>query len=347
MPGDSPEISVILSTYNRADVLPRTLNHLARQDLAADRFEVVIVDDGSPDDTQAVVERLIPALPFKAVFRRHENRGPGYTQNRGIELARAPVVLLMADDILLAPEAVRLHLEHHRARPDKTAAVLGRVIQSPDLTQSVFLSKWDPFRFGDLDGLEELPPYRFWAMNISAKRAFLVENGMYLEHKGRGGASCLEDLELGCRLQDKGLRLYYSKDAWGYHYHVVTLEQAVRRWYERGLNYGEFRRYARLPELTVWFHVLDRHTIGEYRSVLRGPNSFRGRERHFWWHVVRHFVRVLTVNAVTTWLLWRPLFALAERWRALARLVNPKMYRAFLYYHFLRGVRDGRRIYGD
>jgi glycosyltransferase involved in cell wall biosynthesis len=347
MTDTAPEISVILSTYGRPDVLPRTLDHLARQDLEPHRFEVIVVDDGSPDDTPHVVERLLPTLPCRTTFRRHANRGPGYTQNRGIELASAPVVLLIADDILLVPEAVRLHLEHHRARPDKTVAVLGRVEQSPDLTQSVFLSKWDPFRFRELDGHEELPPYRFWAMNISAKRAFLVENGMYLEHKGRAGASALEDLELGCRLKEKGLRLFYSPGAWGYHYHVVTLEQAMRRWYERGLNYGEFRRYAKLPELTVWFHILDRHTVGEYRKVLSGPNWFRGRERYFWWHVVRHFVRVLTVNAITTRFVWRPLFNLAERSRALAKLVNPKMYRAFLYYHFLRGVRDGRRIYGD
>jgi hypothetical protein len=121
----------------------------------------------------------------------------------------------------------------------------------------------------------------------------------------------------------------------------------ITRWYERGLNYGEFRRHAPLPELTVYFHVLDRHTVREYISVLRGPNSFRGRERSLAWHLVRHVGRMVTLNAVTARLLWRPLFDLAERSPHVARLVTPKMYRAFLYYHFLRGVRDGRRIYGD
>ncbi len=342
-----PEISVVLSTYRRAGTLRRTLDHLLAQDLAPHRFEVIVVDDGSPDETPEVVADYARRAPFTLVFRRHENRGPGYTQNRGIERARAPVVLLMADDIFLAPHAVRAHLEHHQAHPEPGAAALGKVLQSPELTQSVFLSKWDPFRFKDFEGLTDLPPYQFWAMNISVKRDFVMRHGMYLEHQGRCGVSCLEDLELGCRLHEHGLRLRYESGALGRHYHVVSLDQAIARWHERGMNYGEFRRYAKLPELTVWFHILDRHTVGEYYRVLKGPNSFRGAERHFAWHVVRHLVRVATINAITVRAFWRPFFDLAERSPLVASLVTPKMYRGFLYYHFLRGVSDARRIYGD
>jgi glycosyltransferase involved in cell wall biosynthesis len=343
----APEITVVLSTYARAETLKKTLRCLGEQDLPPGTFDLVVVDDGSPDNTHQVAESILPTLPFPSRFRRHPNRGPGYTQNRGIEMATAPVVLLMADDIFLEPGAVRAHLEEHRRRPERTMAVLGKVLQDPDLKGAVFLEKWDPFRFGEIEDLTELPPYRFWAMNISAKREFLVENGMFLEHHGRGGVSALEDLELGVRLHGKGLRLFYAKRALGYHHHVVTLDQAIRRWYERGLNYGEFRRYARMPELTVWFHILDRHTFREYARVLRGPNWFLGREKSLAWHLVREGVRRATFNALTTRLAWRPLFDLAERVRLVGRFVTPKMYRTFLYWHFLRGVRDARRIYGD
>lgn len=343
----APQISVVLSTYKRAETLRRTLDHLARQDLSPEEFEVLVVDDGSPDNTSAVVAELALKLPFDLIYIRHENQGPGYTQNRGIEKARASVVLLLADDIFLEPGSLRTHLEQHLVHPQLPVAVLGKVVQSPDLTQTVFLRNWDPFRFRELEDLEELPAYRFFAMNISVKRDFLLGNGMYLEHRGRGGASCMEDLELGVRLKKHGLRLLYSKAALASHYHVFTLDQAISRWYERGLNYGEFRRHAQMPELTVYFHVLDRHTVREYFSVLRGPNAFRGSERSIAWHVVRHAGRMITLNAITARWFWRPLFDLAEKHPGLATLVRPKMYRAFLYYHFLRGVRDGRRIYGD
>ena len=342
-----PLISVVLATYRRASTLRRTLSHLARQDLPPEQFEVLVVDDGSPDDTSEVVAEYLGLAPFHLSYQRHDNRGPGYTQNRGIERARAPVVLLIADDIWLEPGALRAHLKAHQARPGQAVAVLGRVQQSSELTQSVFLSRWDPFRFHELDGLSELPPYRFFAMNISVSRDFMLANGLYLEHRGRGGPSCMEDLELGIRLHGKGLRLYYEPAALGTHHHVVTLDQAITRWHERGLNYGEFRRHAPMPELTVYFHVLTRHTVREYVRVLRAPNSFRGSEKSLAWHVVREAMRRLTLNGITVRWLWRPLFDLAERHAAVADLVTPKMYRAFLYYHFLRGVRDGRRLYGD
>jgi glycosyltransferase involved in cell wall biosynthesis len=342
-----PQISVVLSTYRRADTLRRTLQHLIEQDLPPAQFEVLVVDDGSPDHTGQVVADVQGQAPFTLRYLRHDNQGPGYTQNRGIEQARAPVVLLMADDIFLTPAALRAHLEQHQARPELPVAVLGKVVQSPELTQTVFLNKWDPFRFNELEDLTELPPYRFFAMNISAKRAFLLQHGLYLEHRGRGGPSCMEDLELGIRLHQHGLRLFYAKAALASHYHVVTLDQAITRWHERGLNYGEFRKHAPMPALTVYFHVLNRHTVREYFSVLRGPNPFRGSEKSITWHLVRHAGRMLTLNGLTARWFWRPLFDWAEKQPSVAALMKPKMYRAFLYYHFLRGVRDGRRIYGD
>ncbi len=342
-----PQITVVLATYRRAETLRRTLSHLAAQDLEPERYEVLVVDDGSPDNTGAVVAEVQTSVPYALRYMRHDNRGPGYTQNRGIEQARAPVVLLLADDIFLAPGALRAHLESHLVHPEGPVAVLGKVVQSPELTQTVFVSKWDPFRFHELEDMTELPPYRFFAMNISVKRDFLLHNGLYLEHRGRGGPSCMEDLELGVRLGQRGLRVLYSKAALASHYHLVTLDQAITRWYERGLNYGEFRRHAPMPELTVYFHVLDRHTAREYFRVLRGSNWFRGTEKSALWHVVREAARRVTLNSATTRWFWRPLFDRAESKPALAKLVKPKMYRAFLYYHFLRGVRDGRRIYGD
>lgn len=216
-PAGAPEISVVLSTYRRAETLRRTLAHLVDQDLEPHRFEVLVVDDGSPDHTAEVVAEAAPGVAFTLTYIRHENQGPGYTQNRGIERARASVVLLIADDIFLSRGALRAHLDEHLARPDPRVVVLGRVQQSPDLDQSVFLRRWDPFRFFELEGVEELPPYRFFAMNISAKRAFLLEKGMYLEHRGRGGPSCMEDLELGIRLHGHGMQLRYAPRALGHH----------------------------------------------------------------------------------------------------------------------------------
>lgn len=347
MTGDAPKISVVLATYNRADTLRRTLEHLAKQDLSPQDYEVIVVDDGSTDQTGQVVRQAQGHAAHDLRYLRHGNRGPGYTQNRGLRDARAPIALFIADDIFLTPGALRAHLRAHELNPEPGIAVLGKVLQSPELTQSVFLRRWDPFRFNELEDLTELRPYRFGAANLSVKRDFLLEKGMFLEHRGRAGAAAMEDLELGYRLRKHGMRLLYAKDALGYHYHYTTLDNAILRWYERGLNYGEFRSHAPDPELTVYFHVLTLRNLNEYRRGLREPGAFRGLERILAWHVVRHLGRMITLNRLTARWLWRPLFAGAESSSLLASLVTAKMYRAFLYYHFLRGVAEGRQLYGD
>src|SRR5262249_50837366 len=125
------QLTVVIATYNRSTILKRTLQHLAEQDIPPGTFEVIVVSDASPDDTRQVV------CDFKAPFDLRYldnsiNSGPCHTQNRGILEARAPLVLLIADDIWLAPGALRAHLEMHWLHPAPEAAVAGRVEQSAE-----------------------------------------------------------------------------------------------------------------------------------------------------------------------------------------------------------------------
>jgi glycosyltransferase involved in cell wall biosynthesis len=340
------QLSIVMATYTRAKTLVKTLDHLARQDFDCDRLELIVVDDASRDETPTVIGDLSPSLPFEVRFLRNDvNRGPGFTQNRGILEARAPILLIMTDDVLMMPGSVRAHVEFHLEHPEAESAALGKVVQSPELNGSALMRNWDPFRFWLLEEGMELPYYMFWACNVSCKLDFMRTHGMFREHRGRGGPVAFEDLEAGYRLAQHGMKLRYLGAAMGYHYHEYTFDQAVQRWYERGLNYDEFRSFVPDPLLTVYFHVLNRRTIAEYAKVLRGPNPFRGKERSFAWHAFRHLVRMLLLNRVTVPLVWKPLFRGAEKSRMVERLVNRDTYRAFFYYQFLRGVRDANRRY--
>lgn len=335
-------LSIVMATYNRADTLVRTMRHLDEQDVDSERFELIIADDASPDDTAAVVERLAGEVSYDVTYLRNEtNRGPGYTQNRGIERARAPLLMIMTDDVWLDRGAVRAHLDFHAAHPAREMAALGRVLQSPELDDSALMRKWDPFRFWLLEGVTELPFYMFWACNVSCKRALMNDAGLFREEKGRFGPVAFEDLEVGYRLAKQGMVLQYLPGATGYHFHKYTIDEAEARWYQRGLNYHSFRDLVPAPELTVYFHILNRHTFKEYREVLRGANPFHGSERSFSWHLFRHFVRLLLLNPLTAGPVWRNLFELAEKSPLCERLLTRQMYRAYFYYHFLRGVSDG------
>src|SRR5262249_10880346 len=209
-------------------------------------------------------EEWISRAPFKLTYLHHANQGPGYTQNRGLEAARAPIVLLMADDIFMAYGTLAAHLAMHAAHPEAEAAGLGRVEQSATLDQSVFLRTWDPFRFSAFAGQVELPYYRFWACNISVKRDFVLRYGPFREQRGRAGAASHEDPELGYRLSRAGLRIFYCPDALGHHHHVTTFEQACRRAYEQGLNFRDFRDLVGQPEIAVAYHVFSFATLGDH-----------------------------------------------------------------------------------
>lgn len=341
------KLSVVFSTFNRCETIKTSLRCLAAQDIGTDCFEVIVVDDGSPDRTREVVAELRETLPLQMSYMRHENRGPGYTQNQGLKVAKAPLVLLMADDIWLDPQALRAHVALHEQNKDEGVAVLGKVLQSEKLTGSVFLKHMDPFGFEDLAGRKELGWHMFWGCNISVKRAFLEKHGVFREHRGRGGAPAHEDVELGYRLKDHGLRILFSEEASGTHYHPYTLERAITRYYERGLNWGELKQFISGSEIDVINHALTLKTLPGYVKFLRGPNTLEGREGNLWFQLARHIAFVTILNPLTEPLFWRPLLERAESDPRIARWMSRPLYRAYLYYHFLRGVRAGQHDAGS
>ena len=336
------KLSVAIATYNRAETLNDVIRHLAAQDIDPRSFEVIIVDDGSPDNTREVVDLWIMKALFRVRYVHHSNHGVGYTQNRGIELAEAPIILLMADDILLTPGALSAHLTMHDERPQQEAAVLGRVVQPSHHDKTVFLRTWDPFGFDRMRGSTELPYYRFWACNISVKREFLLRNGMFIEDRPRGGPGSHEDVALGYRLSQSGLRIFYCPEALGYHDHVVTLESACRRGYDQGFNFPDFRAYVGQPEIPVLYHVLMWSTIGDHLRAWFGPRRryLPKGDRNPALLTAHYALRFITFNWFTMRYFWVPLAAWAEREPAVARHMRPIFYRGIIAYHFFRGCRD-------
>ena len=105
-------ISVILCTYNRADYLPRPLGSLRRQ--TADSWELVVVDDGSTDETSSVLARELAGASFPSrILSVGKNGGHARARNRGVEEARGDWVTFLDSDDAYDPE--------HLARLEKAA----------------------------------------------------------------------------------------------------------------------------------------------------------------------------------------------------------------------------------
>ena len=96
----APRVSVVVPTYNRAPTLGRLLGALARCATPAGGVEVIVVDDGSSDDTAAVVARsALPGLQYV----RQENAGAAAARNRGWRHARGELVAFTDDDCVPSP----------------------------------------------------------------------------------------------------------------------------------------------------------------------------------------------------------------------------------------------------
>ncbi len=234
-------ISVIIPTYNRAPTLKIALEHLARQDGV--EFEVIVVDDGSTDDTAEIVKKFdvrgARCEGIKYIYQK--NAGQGTARNKGVQEASADIVLFIGDDIFVQPGFLKAHLETHQSHPEKNTVVLGYSTWNPpsewgadwvrmgggwfpvevnDYMRFLERSGWQ-FGYGFLKpGLVENPqPYKFfYTSNISLKKSYFQKEKFDESFKAYGW----EDMELGYRLfKNHDLKLFYQPDAKAYHHHHI------------------------------------------------------------------------------------------------------------------------------
>jgi len=216
----APILSVIIPTYNRAATLSASLEALSKQTCAPELFDIIVADDGSADDTAQIVNRYAGNEAPEVRYVRQPNSGANAARNRAIRSARTPLVLLINDDVLAAPDMVRQHIAAHEQHPDDRVAVLGRVTIAPAFAGSRLAQLHLDLAYERLGDATELDWHSFFTCNVSVKKT-LLDRGGYFEERIRYH----EDLELAERLSHHGLRIIYAREALGYHHHLLTEEE--------------------------------------------------------------------------------------------------------------------------
>jgi glycosyltransferase involved in cell wall biosynthesis len=230
MPGNPP-VSVVIPTYRRPEMLETCLRALSLQDMDKAQFEVIVVDDGSGEETcYSSVAEGCDDLTVKRLTQP-TNLGPAAARNRGIAEARGELILFLDDDIAASPSLVRTHLELHQGR-DHLLGVVGTVDWHPELQVTDFM-KWldtTSLQFSFKTSLAEGPVARPWealyTCNLSMSARILSEVGGFDE---RFPFPAFEDIELGVRLQRKGFHLEYRPQALAWNVRPITLEDFCRR----------------------------------------------------------------------------------------------------------------------
>ncbi len=224
VPGE-PEISLVIATYNRSASLAVLLDSLAGQTLPPDRWEAVVADNNSADDTASVVARFAAEHPGLNVRRAVETRpGVSHARNRGIEESRGRIVAVVDDDETVVPGFLESYVRFFREHPEAAAAG-GRITPAYESEPPRWMSRYTERPIaGTLDfgpRLREIPEGRFFGGgNMAVLRSVLDKVGLFDPALGRTGGSWLssEEKELYYRIKKTGGRIYYLPDAEIYHH---------------------------------------------------------------------------------------------------------------------------------
>ncbi|MDO8625374.1 MAG: glycosyltransferase [Candidatus Diapherotrites archaeon] len=225
--------SVIIPVYNGARTISNTLSALQRQDLKRTDFEVLVVDDGSTDETARIVSGFRDILVLS-----QPNAGPAVARNNGAKKAKGEIVVFLDSDCVPRNDWLTQMLA-----PFEDPAVMGCQgrYENP-------LPQWMA-RFVQLEIEERYarmatqPRIDFVGSYSAAYRreVFLAQGGFDTGFRAASG----EDPDLSFRLADKGYRLVFNSDAVVAHFHPTSLAKYWKTKFFRA--YWRVRMYAKNP----------------------------------------------------------------------------------------------------
>jgi glycosyltransferase involved in cell wall biosynthesis len=251
------EISVVIPTHNRRALLEEMLLALGRQTYPPRRFEVVVVNDGGRDDTPEMLEGL--ETPYRLRHLYQESAGVASARNRGAGLARAPVLVFLDDDLLPQPQLLEEHAQFHGRDPQ--AVVLGRLLPAERGDKAAGRKGgWNIWEERVLaqhyramaEGRRPPAGRRLYSGNFSVRAPHFQSVGGFDVELPRG-----EDIQLGFRLERRGLRFYFSPRAGAVHRGY----RSFKSWCNSAYLYGRTdvrlstqQGFPVLPELFGWYY---------------------------------------------------------------------------------------------
>ncbi len=248
MTPDHPYLSIVVPVKNGQMVLPIMLANLSRSELPRESWELIVVDDGSTDDSAAIASEyadLVIRLPGRS-------RGPGYARNRGVERSRGECVLFLDADVVVRPDTLSRVAATMSSRPD-VDAVFGAYCDEPAAAGVV--SQYRNLLHHYTHDQEPGDAQTFWAGCGCVRRAVFMSVGMYDEW--RFSRAQIEDVELGYRMSAHGFHILLRPEIQVTH---------LKRWTFRGMLKADF-----MDRGVPWARLL-----AEQRALL-GPAALKAK----------------------------------------------------------------------
>jgi GT2 family glycosyltransferase/2-polyprenyl-3-methyl-5-hydroxy-6-metoxy-1,4-benzoquinol methylase len=207
---EATDVSVVIPTRNRWDILARTISAIEAQTKPG--CEIIVVVNGE--------DQTPPPLEGVRVVQK-DDAGPGAGRNTGARASTRDLILFLGDDTIPEPDLLQRHLDFHNQHPEDEAAVLGFVKWHPSVASNR-LNRWLDWSLTQFDydmikdqAGQDVGWGRLFASNLTIKREFLLSVGGFDTDFYFG----YEDLDLGLRLAEKGMALYFEPQAVVEHLH--------------------------------------------------------------------------------------------------------------------------------
>ncbi len=223
--------SIVIPTYNRLPILQKCLSALEKQqrqdDLITD-YEIIVVDDGSTDETLSWLDTNQANLPHVKLFCQN-HRGAAIARNFGVEKAQGDWIIFIDSDLVVTENFLQAHAQAldlaQKQQRDDRVFTYGAVINTCNFDHPTS----EPYKITDFSAAY------FATGNVAIEKKWLVEAGLFDPMFSQYG---WEDLELGVRLKKLGLKLVKCPQAVGYHWHppfeLEQIPQLIEKEIERG-----------------------------------------------------------------------------------------------------------------
>lgn len=319
-------VSVIIPTYNRIELLREVLDSLAQQTYPSDRFEVIIVDDGSTDGTKEIAA---DAFPFALRYFWQSNQGDAIARNLGVQQSQADFLVFLDDDILVEPGYLT-HIIHAHGTFHKM------IVRG---TCNLWLTETSPFSHSSsmspiaesIDTITKLQFRDVFSNNMSLRREAYFEIGM-MQALDFPGSSMWCDLDFCYRAHQQGFVFRRSAKAvcWHRDYASRTLNDQKKRM--RTAAYRAVVLFQKYPDLSAHLPMFYDKT-----PIVWNQDSPRA--------ILRKLVRSLVSSRTILWGIEQVVHALERT--SPASTILPPLYRYIIAAYIFLGYREGLREFGQ
>lgn len=211
------DVTIVIPTYNRANLLIKTLNSLFEQTYLAERYEIIVCDDNSKDNTEEVVQNIIKKTKhnLKYIKVKSDMKGPAKVRNSGIRNSSGTIIGFTDDDCVVSKKWIETAVKFFEEHND-ICGVSGIVITEGNCKNNKFKI---PQKMNILHGDRS-----YVAANIFYKKQVLLDVGCFDEEM-----RYLEDIELGWRVEEIGKIMFSPELLVKHHLFCLSIPDYLRK----------------------------------------------------------------------------------------------------------------------